>query len=311
MNPQRTITVLGVAVPDAFTDIEGIPHPNWQSILAAVPENASDNQQHTAMQEATRQWLKALAAALPDLYLIEETGNFILLLPAHSKLVSSLPGFCESALKSLTETLQGFLTEEGHGKHVALVFDNIDSYASYLAPFHPEEGTHRLADAMCLKKDYYHIVIGPSHGENSNYPLFHELVHLLLSCYPMPMWLEEGIIKLLEAQFWQRPVHLDDRTVKLHRRHWNDETIQQFWSGKSFGIPGNLSMLSYSLADVIVSLIQSHSKYLLDFMAAAQWEDAGQSAAIEHLGLPLGEIVGMFLGDGAWNPRSPSQTTKS
>ena len=102
---------------------------------------------------------------------------------------------------------------------------------------------------------------------------------------------------------------------ELKERHldfWNEETLQSFWAGNSFYIPGDSNELSYSLAEVFVRLLSESKEkvYLERFLEHARPEDAGQGAALDILETDLGEIAGTFLGPGKWRP-SPAAISKS
>lgn len=88
----------------------------------------------------------------------------------------------------------------------------------------------------------------------------------------------------------------------------NEENIQEFWSGTSFNEPGDASMLSYSLGEILVELASENAKYFLNFLRHADYRDAGQDAALKYLGRSLGDVVATFLGPGDWRPRRKAIT---
>ena len=60
--------------------------------------------------------------------------------------------------------------------------------------------------------------------------------------------------------------------------------------------------LSYNLAHILVRNISQNFSAFSKFSNHAHYEDAGESAAQEILGLSLTQIVGSFLGGGGWQP---------
>jgi hypothetical protein len=60
--------------------------------------------------------------------------------------------------------------------------------------------------------------------------------------------------------------------------------IQQFWSGRSFGIGGESNSLSYDLARIVVEQLARNWAAFLQFVLHAERDDAGLSAARERLG---------------------------
>jgi hypothetical protein len=74
------------------------------------------------------------------------------------------------------------------------------------------------------------------------------------------------------------------------------------WWGKSWLRQDNGNMLSYDLATHFVSLAAQDFDAFRKFANAAKWEDAGVSAAREHLGYPVAHLAEAVLGEGPWQP---------
>jgi hypothetical protein len=93
--------------------------------------------------------------------------------------------------------------------------------------------------------------------------------------------------------------------AERHFAFWNEENFQPFWAGTSFFQPGDPNQLSYSLDEVCVKLLseKGDATSFGAFLEAARSDDAGQTAALDVLGVDLGEIAGTFLGEGNWRPR--------
>jgi hypothetical protein len=101
-----------------------------------------------------------------------------------------------------------------------------------------------------------------------------------------------------------------------HLQFWREHGLDQFWNGEGFLLPGEIQLLSYQLAEILVRLIvyetrprwfglvrEPHQK-LLGFLRSASIEDHGLAACREHLGCGLDEIAAKFLGPGEWSKRS-------
>jgi hypothetical protein len=131
----------------------------------------------------------------------------------------------------------------------------------------------------------------------------HELVHNLLSRLPIPLWLNEGLAVVIEGRVSRFPFRVDAEMVDRHTRHWSEENIQAFWSGKSFNVPGEENELSYSLAAILLTLLSEKGGDFITFIRNADWRDAGQEAALTILHCDLGEVAGEFLGPGNWRPQ--------
>ena len=65
---------------------------------------------------------------------------------------------------------------------------------------------------------------------------------------------------------------------------------------------GDAQKLSYSLAEILVHIIASDHAGFLDFLRHAHYADAGQTAALDYLGVSLAEPASIFLGPGSWRP---------
>jgi hypothetical protein len=63
----------------------------------------------------------------------------------------------------------------------------------------------------------------------------------------------------VERKIEHRPLLLDQEAVDRHSRHWTEKTIQTFWAGTSFYIPGESNALSYRLAEILVALLLEKS----------------------------------------------------
>jgi hypothetical protein len=141
----------------------------------------------------------------------------------------------------------------------------------------------------------------------------------------LPLWLNEGVAVTLQkaiaptprspgqsdqdalftATIDWRPPMMWDELAERHFSFWNKVNIQEFWAGTSFFKPGSSSELSYSLAEVFVKLITERTTpaAFRDFLKTVQQDDAGQTMAMEILGIQLEEISRTFLGEGDWRPK--------
>ncbi len=98
---------------------------------------------------------------------------------------------------------------------------------------------------------------------------------------------------------------VDHEAVRRHRVYWDADTIHSFWSGDSFYSPDDGQELSYHLSQILFrNLMSDFPKKTADFLNAANFADAGNSALIDVCGVSLGERVVQFLGNGRWSPRS-------
>jgi hypothetical protein len=99
----------------------------------------------------------------------------------------------------------------------------------------------------------------------------------------------EGLAVVIERTIQRRTFLLDKDVVDRHAKHWTDKTIQTFWAGTSWYIPGDSNELSYSLAEILLTLLAEEGHSLIEFIKHADWHDAGEDAALNFLGKDLGD----------------------
>jgi hypothetical protein len=86
-------------------------------------------------------------------------------------------------------------------------------------------------------------------------------------------------------------------------RIWNETTIQEFWSGKSWLRPDEANMLSYDLAQHFVTMASSDYDRFRAFANAVDTADSGDAAARKYLGYPVAHLAEAVLGEGPWLPK--------
>ncbi len=109
--------------------------------------------------------------------------------------------------------------------------------------------------------------------------------------------------------------HLDQEIYDKHTAHWNEKTIQQFWTGESWKIPGDSFELSYNLAQVLWRKIEvdlsAPRNGILQFVSDAHADDGGEAACRAIFDLSLGDLVMGFLGEERWAPEPTKWPNKS
>jgi hypothetical protein len=122
------------------------------------------------------------------------------------------------------------------------------------------------------------------------------------------MWLEEGMVAVIEHVATEK-----EKTELLSRgqrdaqaQYWGPIGLQEFWSGASFHAPDEAAAYSYQLAEVMVRAVHRLRAADFDeFARRASFEDAGEAAANEVLGVSLVSIVEHCIGQGPWLPPFP------
>lgn len=296
-------------VDGAFSFEEGFSRPDWRLISRAIQQQAiGPGESEVACNEAARQWVMQLQSDLGGDYRVKDSPRFILLSALDPKRSGEILAFAENTLDQICARLKDAAWNSRHGKHVILLFEEKDDYYQYVSYFH-RDGTHPASGGCLIHKDYVHIA-APYESFGLRRMLAHELTHNCVVHLKLPLWLNEGL-----AMVFQRavaPTHqplLDYELKERHLAFWNPENIQEFWSGISFRKPGDSNELSYSLAEIVLNLLQEQPGDWGAFLKQAQWGDAGQTAAMDCLGTDLGNVMSTFLGEGDWRPRRKAMVT--
>jgi hypothetical protein len=244
-----------------------------------------------------------LATELGGKYDVSRVGRCLMVSDLDWETDQRLLHCAESAIIKIGEALPGIAWKNFIGLHVILVFGEEDDYYQYLSGYYPE-GEHAASAGVHIGEGYPHIACFWSGETSVAQTITHELVHHSINHLRVPLWLHEGLAMTTERILGsQRAQMLSDDLPERHHRFWDEKLIQKFWAGTSFDEPGESIQLSYSLAEVVLQLFGKGREDLLAFIEAADYEDAGQTAALDCLGTCLGETVGTFLGPGNWRPQ--------
>jgi hypothetical protein len=212
--------------------------------------------------------------------------------------------YAERTAARLEELLREIAWGRAVGKDVLLVFGEEDDYFQYVSHFCPD-GEQAASGGMCIQGGYTHIALPWRDELDAANAIVHELTHDCLAHLPLPLWLNEGVAVLLQKSLapGARPPVMSGELAERHDAFWNEESILRFWAGTSFYEPGDANELSYSLAEVLVTLLTERGPAFCEFVRLAHRDDAGQTAALDVLKLDLGELAATFFGPGNWRPR--------
>jgi hypothetical protein len=291
-------------VEGAFDFEEGFTRPDWKVIHRAVAQRAAglDELQAVWVQVA-RQWVQRLRSDLGGEYQVRESRAFLLLSALGEEASDKVLAFAERTREQICAQLRDAAWTSGLGKHVILLFAEEDDYYQYVSWFH-RDGTHPTSGGCLLSGGYTHIA-APYEPFTVRRMLAHELTHNLLAHHPyLPLWLNEGLATTCDRSVSSEPAPVLDAELKQrHLEFWNEENIQKFWSGVSWREPGVSNELSYNLAEIMVILLSEQGGNWGAFVKQAHADDAGQTAALDCLGMDLGDAMARFLGEGSWRPR--------
>jgi hypothetical protein len=282
---------------------EGYSRPDWQIIGEAIKKSVPPDRVSEGWTEAAMQWARRVGSDLGEAYCIRWSREFILLSELEPAVAGDLLAYAEGALERIHNLLQDAAWRTGLGKHVIFLFAEDDDYYQYVSDFY-RDGVHPASGGCLIHRGYVHIALPYLDGRHVRRTLAHELMHNCLAHLRLPLWLNEGLAVIFDRTVAQgRHPILDHELRDRHLAFWNAESIQKFWAGASFGEPGDANELSYSLAEIIVNLLLGQSGDFGEFVKHADWQDAGQTAALDVFGGDLGQVAGTFLGEGNWRPR--------
>jgi hypothetical protein len=252
-----------------------------------------------------RAWLEALRAQLGEHFIIRESGRFQLMSALDERAANGVLEYLEKTRKRIGRVLEGIAVESEMGKVCVLIFEDEDQYYHYVSNYYPEEGEFSTSGGMFLQYGYAHFVFVQDHLSNIEPTIAHELTHCLLQHLRIPAWLNEGIAVNTERRLSPppgRPLYTPDEMHEKHLAYWNETTIQEFWSGKSWMRSDEGNSLSYDLAVHFVAMASRDFATFREFANAADRADSGDAAAHAHLGYPVAHLAEAVLGEGCWAP---------
>jgi hypothetical protein len=285
------------------------PVPDWSALREAAPHQTEAAARHAYYTAAARAWLNAMLAQLGENFGIAASPNFLLLSDLTARENELALQYCERTRSRILGGLPGIAAATGHGPHVALIFANQEQYYDYVGNYYPEKGAFALSSGMFLCAGYGHFVFVANDLSRMELVIAHELTHCLVMHLPIPAWLNEGIAVSTEKRLhpaWYQPgqgLYSEKELARKHAAFWNAQTIQEFWSGKSFKRPDEGNLLSYDLGERLTRLAASDYALFTRFVTAAERTDGGAASARAHLGVALSDLAAAVLGDGDWTPQ--------
>ena len=288
--------------PDSFFYEAGFSRPNWPVIRRLLKEQVEAEDLSSAWIAVGTQWMGRLVHDLGADYRLDASDQFLMVSALKQQTAREVLTMAENILAGIRSALGEAAWKPDYGKHVILLFAEDDDYYQYVSYFYPE-GVHPTSGGCLLPTDYVHIAIPHYPQMDLRRVLAHELTHNCLVHLRLPTWLNEGLAQWFDRSFSRSPNTLLEGDMRdRHFAFWNPATIQKFWAGTSFDEPGDSNELSYGLAEILIDLLVSHKEHFAAFVHQARWDDGGQTAALDCLGMDLGSLAGTFLGEGNWRP---------
>lgn len=290
-----------------FADTQ-LPIPDWQPMHEGEAAALAGEEAHAYWDSAALAWLEAMNQALGPHYRVTESADFLLLSNLLDRPAQVFLETCQRMLARITRNLAELADDGGWGRYVVMVFDDPDDYYAYVGHYYPEGGEYAMSSGMFIQAGYGHFVMPLEQIDAMEPVIAHELTHCLLAHLPIPAWLNEGLAVNTEHTLFpqlaapQAQMYFPHEVAAQHAAYWDADSIQAFWSGKSFLATDDGNRLSYDLAKKITALAARDERAFRAFVADAHLQDGGVDAE-HHLGFPVVHLVEAVLGEGPWQPR--------
>lgn len=288
----------------ALKPADGFPRPDWTFVGEWIAANVRKEKHAEAWDAAVEAWLRKTREQLGDPYAIDALDEFALLSALDQRAATIVLRHAKSAKATMLKTLSRLPLPEFLGPHVILAFAKLDEYCTYISHYYPD-GEYGLAPGLCIRTGgYMHMVFAPQQADALLRAVTHELAHVVLTRFDLPLWLEEGMTQILEEVVSGYSLfRMNHEIAERHSRYWPEHGLQDYWSGKVFESADEGRELAYSLSQVLIrNLTTDHPRRFFDFVATAKRIDAGESTMREHLGMGLADCAAQFLGQGEWAP---------
>ena len=316
--PEEVSAVDAVAFPVRahLGDVNGFAMLDWRAAAAWLRTIADERARAAARVDLHRAWLEHLRDSLGETFWLHESDDALVLSSLEPAVAGALSRYVSGARKRIAGTLGALVRFPPGFKSVVLVLDDEDAYYRYVSMVYPAEGEFALSGGMFIDAGCPHFVVRRAELSAIEPVIAHELTHSALSHLRLPRWLDEGLAVNTEHRIAgaHRGLHTPRQLHAKHLQFWNDETIQQFWSGESFFRTDDGNMLSYDLARIMVAQMGRAWPPFERFATDAARADAGASAAREHMELDLGAYVSLMFErepSEAWRPAVESSESET
>lgn len=295
-------------VSGALFEENGFTRVDWKCVHEHLVAKLPQEDHAVGWSEAECHWLHLLQGNLGGSYRVLASRNFLLLSDFPLSRRCAVLEFCERAWSFINARLPGVVMLAPGAKTPVIVLSEQDDYLAYTSFYQPQ-GVSASSAGMCINSGSVHVVSTGRESHVLQHILAHELAHAAVPHLGLPVWLNEGLAMTTEREAvgFNEPL-VDAEKTRRHREFWTPERMQSFWAGTSFTEPGDAQELSYNLAEVLVQLAGTDGQTLPAFVTSARFEDAGQTAALDHLGVCLGDLISQFLGPSDWRPNRKSLT---
>ncbi|MBV1911856.1 MAG: hypothetical protein KUG78_21360 [Kangiellaceae bacterium] len=294
-------------IENSLNLVDGFSRIDWNSVVDKLvqlsPETAKKIEQSNFSNELLKNWALRLSTEISAQHAVYESEHFLIVASDSNSQLSLLIKFLEKAHRQILSILPDIAMSNEDHKLVVLLFDDSEKYYQYISHYYPKDGEFAMSGGIFIKQGFGHFALPDSEINQFESVATHELTHALLSHLSLPVWLDEGLAVNVESVVTGFSSYTLNKNKHLkHQQFWNEQTIQDFWSGDSFSQPGDASDLSYHLAQLLVKSLSQDFDSFRAFVTHASIQDAGGKAASQVFNGGLGDMVEAIYGHGNWNP---------
>jgi len=269
---------------------------DWPAAMRWLATIADADARALARMDLHRAWLEHLRDAVGGASWVHEGDDAMILSSLEPGVAAAMSRYVSTARKRVAQTL-GALAHFPPGlKSVVLVMDDEDAYYAYISLYGSSDGEQAFSGGCFIDAGCPHFVVRRADLSAVEPVVAHELTHSALAHLHLPLWVDEGLAVNTEHRIAgaHRGLHTPRQLHAKHVAFWNEETIQQFWTGDSFRRSDDGNLLSYDLARIMVAQMGRSWPAFERFAQAAGRGDAGAASARSHLGLDLGAYVALM-----------------
>ncbi len=312
------------ALPDAeewFETDNGLPYPYWERIEGWIVDHVPAGDFDEGYNMALRRWMQRLAENARCRLTTAESPHFIVLSPYEKSGRQWVLRAAEEARQAIFDSLGALTWAQRWGKHPVLVLPE-RLYARYISHYYDGDYMGRSAGVMIPVGGCVHIaMVAPQNEQfDSSFRrvLAHELTHDALCELTLPRWLDEALAMHFEDRLGGGEWTIEDRLgphfevigtraiLREFKDWWTEERMQGFWSGELWNSEEDEQAFCYEMARTVFRLLRQAVNNapgpFRAFVEDADRKDGGEAAAVQHLGLSLGDLAAEFLGPGDWEP---------
>lgn len=273
------------------------PVADWDAIEDWMKKSVPEKRHAEAWTECERAWLLHFREALGSRFQLDEGPTAIVLSSLEPRASALMVAYMERSIKRIGAVLRGLAHVPEWGKDLLIIFDDVKQYYDYVSYYYPEKGEFAFSGGMYIHSGCSHFVTIKDDLRAIEPTIVHEMTHGCLGHLPIPAWVNEGIAVNTEHRLAGsgRPLYTPEQMHHKHLRFWGTAEIQEFWSGKSFLRTDDGNMLSYDLARILVEQFSRDWDRFEAFALAANLDDGGSAAAMDHLEIALGTAVAALL----------------